>query len=207
MLNCSYCNKEFKLKHHVKRHEDTCKSNENNNKDVFECKSCGKIYTTKWYFEDHTFKCKPKKNTLDNSIKEDLKELKESIKQEIQKAITRVETSNINTKREYVNKEEGYIYVLTNPVFEYECYKIGQTNNIKKRLDGYSTYYPEKCKVIFTTDKIPFYKQVEKVIHIKLKEYRLLGEFFNCNSEIIIQTIKDVIKLSEKELFNIIFSK
>lgn len=95
MLSCSYCKKEFKLKHHVKRHEDTCKSNENNNKNVFKCKSCGKIYTTKWYFEDHSVKCKPKKKPLENSIKKDLQELKNELKQEIQATFKKVETKNV----------------------------------------------------------------------------------------------------------------
>ena len=53
MLNCTYCNKEFKLKQNVKRHEDTCKMNENNIKTDYLCNVCGKIYTTKWYYDDH----------------------------------------------------------------------------------------------------------------------------------------------------------
>jgi hypothetical protein len=88
MLNCLYCKKEFKLKQNVKRHQDTCKLNENNNKKDYKCKVCSKTYTTKWYFEDHVIKCKPKKKALEKNIKD-------TIKKEIQEAFKNVETKNV----------------------------------------------------------------------------------------------------------------
>jgi hypothetical protein len=108
MFNCSYCNKEFNLKQNVKRHESTCKMNENNVKKEFLCEVCNKTYTTKWYYEEHVDKCKPKKKSSQKVNEELIKELKQEIKREIQDAFNnKYEIKNVyNVKiKNYVQKK------------------------------------------------------------------------------------------------------
>ena len=101
---------------------------------------------------------------------------------------------------------KGYVYVLYNPMFEKygECYKIGQTKNIKRRLHDYATPYPEKCEIKYITDELDNYKEIEKKVHRFLSEFRMNGnrEFFQCNLNIIIECIKEN-SLLDKEQLNI----
>jgi len=91
---------------------------------------------------------------------------------------------------------KGYVYVLYNTMYSIhgECYKIGQTKNIEKRLKDYTTYYADNCEVKYITDELDNYKDVEKQVHKILKEYRIntSREFFKCNLDIIIDCIKKV---------------
>jgi hypothetical protein len=99
---------------------------------------------------------------------------------------------------------KGYVYVLYNPAFDKygECYKIGQTKDIKSRLSSYSTPYPEKCEIKYITDEIVNYKEIEKKVHNILKEYRISNdrEFFKCGLDKVIDCIKEVSLLDKEEL-------
>jgi len=92
---------------------------------------------------------------------------------------------------------KGLVYVLWNPLFSHygECYKIGCTNDIKKRIRGYTTSYIEPCVIKYKTDLREDYKDLEKKIHNTLKDYRIKTkrEFFNVSLNIIIKTIEELI--------------
>jgi hypothetical protein len=186
--------------------------NENNIKIDYLCNVCGKIYTTKWYYDEHVSICKPKKKQPENATKKDIEkfkkeinELKESIMKELQERAKKETIKESKTNNENLESDgKGCIYVLTNPSFKYECYKIGQTNNLKRRLTEYKIYYPEECNIVFTSDRLDNYKLIEKAIHLKLKEYNALGEFFKCSIDIITNTINEIIALSEEELIYLI---
>ena len=50
------------------------------------------------------------------------------------------------------NSEKGNIYIIFNDMFNYhgpDVYKIGRINNINKRMNGYTTSYIDKTKLIF----------------------------------------------------------
>ena len=103
-------------------------------------------------------------------------------------------------------EEGGYVYVLYNPMFNTygECYKIGQTRDIKSRLNSYRTSYPEKCEIKYITDELDNYKEIEKKVHRCLSEFRMNGnrEFFQCNLNTVIECIKEN-SLLDKEQLNI----
>jgi hypothetical protein len=99
--------------------------------------------------------------------------------------------------------EGGYIYVLYNPIYEKygEIYKIGQTKDIKDRLYDYSTYYPEESEILYSI-KHPYYKDLEKVVHLKLKDYRVKDkrEFFKCKLDLIKTIMIKVKKYTLKDI-------
>ena len=106
--------------------------------------------------------------------------------------------------------EEGYIYVLYNPIYEKygEMYKIGRAKIIKDRLYDYSTYYPEESEIKYSI-KHPYYKDFEKVVHLSLKEYRVSNnrEFFKCGLDLIKETIDKVKEYSLEEISEILNKK
>ena len=106
-----------------------------------------------------------------------------------------------------MNIEEGYVYVLYNPIYEKygEIYKIGQAKNINDRLGSYSTYYPEQSEIKYSI-KHPYYKEIEKIVHLTLDEYRMTDnrEFFKCNLELVKDTIDKVKNYSLKDISNIL---
>jgi len=100
----------------------------------------------------------------------------------------------------------GYVYVLWTDVFSYygECYKIGSTVDIKKRISGYITGYPDKVEIKYITNKIEKYDTIEKIVHKKLDSYRMnkRREFFKCSLDIIKETIEEVLKISDEDIMN-----
>lgn len=91
--------------------------------------------------------------------------------------------------------EGGYVYVLYNPIYDRygEIYKIGQAKNINERLKSYSTSYPEESEIKYYI-KHPYYKEIERLVHLTIKEYRMYDnrEFFDCSLELIKETIDKV---------------
>ena len=102
---------------------------------------------------------------------------------------------------------EGYLYVLYNPIYEKygEIYKIGQASNIRDRLGSYSTYYPEQSEIKYSIKHL-YYKEIEKIVHLTLKEYRMASnrEFFKCNLELIKDAIDKVKDYSLEDISNIL---
>jgi hypothetical protein len=106
------------------------------------------------------------------------------------------------------NIDKGYIYVLYNPMYVTygECYKIGQTLNIKSRLNNYSTYYPEDCEIKYCSKQILHYKEIEKAVHKLLNDNRISSnrEFFKCSLNDIIKLIEEVCKYTKEYLLTIL---
>jgi len=99
--------------------------------------------------------------------------------------------------------EEGYIYVLYNPMYDRygEIYKIGQAKDITDRLKSYTTSYPEESEIKYSI-KHPYYKDLEKVVHLKLKDYRMSSnrEFFKCKLDLIKTIMIKVKKYTLKDI-------
>lgn len=91
-------------------------------------------------------------------------------------------------------KEEGVVYILTNPAFKTYYIKIGYTTNIQERLrELYNTSVPLPFKVfaLMNTNK---YKQAEKMIHAAFKSSRIGDdrEFFMVKPEEALDQMKVV---------------
>jgi len=88
----------------------------------------------------------------------------------------------------------GYVYIISNPAFKEDIYKIGMTSkkDIKERLkslDNTSTPLPFVVDIL-----IPHHspKKLETYLHNKFKNYRLRNrrEFFSIKKEIIEKELK-----------------
>jgi hypothetical protein len=95
----------------------------------------------------------------------------------------------------YIDK--GFIYILSHPSYN-DNIKISRSNNLNKRLKTHCCSHIENPKMIFTIESIN-YKLAERLIHQKLKQYKLKcetsREFFNVELIKAINTIKEVIYL------------
>ena len=93
------------------------------------------------------------------------------------------------------NIREGYVYVLYNPIYVTygEIYKVGQAKDLNKRIKMYTTSYPEKSDIKYII-KHKYYKEIERIVHLYLKEYRMNSnrEFFKCNLDLIKETLDKV---------------
>ncbi len=98
--------------------------------------------------------------------------------------------------------KEGYIYCLYNEVYNYygdNVYKIGETNNIEKRMRSYTTSYIYPSEFKIQSEKICDSMLAEKLVFYYLKDYRIESnrEFFQCELSIIkekFDTILDIFK-------------
>ncbi len=101
--------------------------------------------------------------------------------------------------------EGGYVYVLYNPIYAMygELYKIGRAKNINDRLKSYTTSYPEESEIKYSI-RHPYYKELEKVVHLTLKEHRMSSnrEFFKCSLDLIKETIDKVKEYTLEEISN-----
>ena len=103
---------------------------------------------------------------------------------------------------QYLKNKNGYIYVLTNPIFsvyDNQIYKIGSSKYADIQIDNINKKYLEPCstiKVIKVNDK----NYYEKIITGILDNYRFKKKYFT-NIEMIVKVfnyIEDKIKYSEK---------
>jgi hypothetical protein len=84
----------------------------------------------------------------------------------------------------------GYIYCLYNPMFNYygnNVYKLGQTANIKTRLNSYVTSYIDKPEYLLVSKLLINKKLAEDLLFVELDNYRICSnrEFFKCDINII----------------------
>ncbi len=83
-----------------------------------------------------------------------------------------------------VNKEPGFVYILTNDSFKEDWVKIGKTTNVKERLKTlFNTSLPLPFKV-YATLQTSKYEAIEKIIHKQIDRLTDLRinqsrEFFN----------------------------
>lgn len=91
-------------------------------------------------------------------------------------------------------KEDGVVYILTNPAFKTYYIKIGYTTNIQDRLrELYNTSVPLPFRV-FALMKTKKFKQAEKMIHATFKSSRIGDdrEFFMVKPEEAFEQMKVV---------------
>jgi hypothetical protein len=116
--------------------------------------------------------------------------------------------------------QTGYIYILYNEMYNYYTQsddepntiivKIGKTNDIQKRLTGYTTAYLKPSEIKHLSQQVNQYSLAEKLVHSKLAQYRMKRnrEIFKVPIAIAIQTIDEVVELvngiSEDETTNMI---
>jgi len=83
-----------------------------------------------------------------------------------------------------VNKEPGYVYILTNPSFREDWVKIGKSTNMEKRLKTLNTTALPLPFKVYATIKTSKYEELEKIIHKQIDRLTDLRinqsrEFFN----------------------------
>ena len=83
-----------------------------------------------------------------------------------------------------MNKEPGYVYILTNPSFREDWVKIGKTTNMEKRLKTLNTTALPLPFKVYATIKTSKYEELEKIIHKQIDRLTDLRinqsrEFFN----------------------------
>lgn len=133
-----------------------------------------------------------------------------------------ISASNLKQLLEYLNKTNvdkqeiinyyrpisGNIYCLHNEIFKFygdNVYKCGNSYDVDKRLNQYTTSYPKPSKIILLSEIFIDKNLAETILFYYLKEYKmeLDREFFNCDINIIqdaFTNVKDFfIKYQSKE--------
>lgn len=97
-----------------------------------------------------------------------------------------------------MNKEPGYVYILTNPSFKEDWVKIGRSSRPvdvrSKELDNTAVPLPFE---IYATMKTEKYVEAEKLIHRYIERFTNLRirdnrEFFNVQPEVALDIFRDV---------------
>ena len=101
-------------------------------------------------------------------------------------------------------KQTGYLYCLSNEMFEIygaDVYKLGMTNNMKKRMTAYVTPYLEPCKIHKVTKKLSNCKIAEDILFYILDPYRIKSnrEFFKCPIELIKRSFLQIERIFDEE--------
>lgn len=109
---------------------------------------------------------------------------------------------------------KGHLYCMHNIVYVHNgvtYYKLGNSKNVIKRLNGYTTSYLEPSVIMFISEKLRNKFLGEKILFEKLKDYRIVQnrEFFKCDIELIKKEIELISSLfskhSDEELENLYF--
>jgi hypothetical protein len=100
-----------------------------------------------------------------------------------------------------MDKNQGYVYILTNPSFREDWVKIGKSSrpvNVRsKELDNTAVPLPFE---IYATLKTSKYNEVERQIHKQIDlltdlRIRQNREFFNVKPQVALEILKDISKL------------
>ena len=104
------------------------------------------------------------------------------------------EIKTLKLELESNNKQQGNLYILWNPMFDEDVYKLGCSKNPDQRLKGYSTSYQKPSEFKYVSKLFPNKLEVEKILFKLLKNYRMEKnrEFFKINIDNAINTIKDL---------------
>jgi hypothetical protein len=73
-------------------------------------------------------------------------------------------------------KTKGYIYIIKNDMYNYygsNVYKIGKAKDIKSRANNYTTYYINKCDILYESIVVNDYSLCEGIIFKIIDKYRL----------------------------------
>lgn len=90
------------------------------------------------------------------------------------------------------------VYVIGPP---YGPYKIGFTNSVQGRLKTLSTGSPTKLEVHFALEVGPVARDIESLVHMRLAQHRLHGEWFSVAVRDAVTAIRDAMSHVEAGLF------
>ena len=108
--------------------------------------------------------------------------------------------------RTFEDDPSGWLYCLYNDCFKSygdDVYKLGRTNNIKRRLQSYSTSYIQPSKFIVVSEKkFTNSIQAESILFFILRKDRIKDkrEFFNCHIDKIKHIISKLSYLSDQTI-------
>ena len=96
----------------------------------------------------------------------------------------------LNDVINYYTPSPGYIYTLHNEIFKFygeHVYKCGNSSDVDKRLNNYTTSYPKPSKIVMLSEIFYDKNFAETLLFYYLKDYKmeLDREFFNCDINII----------------------
>ena len=79
-------------------------------------------------------------------------------------------------------------------------YKVGVSGNINKRINTLSIGNPFDIKLVYETEELTSNSAyfIESLVHEELKEYNIRGEWFNCELNLIINTLR--LKIGTKDI-------
>ena len=77
-----------------------------------------------------------------------------------------------------------------------DLYKIGITNNLKKRYKTFKTANPD-IQIITHSKKISFAQELAQKLHMLLEEKRVSGEWFQLDVDDVALVIKLLLNLNE----------
>ena len=112
-----------------------------------------------------------------------------------------------NIKDTYINNTcipiKGKLYCIYNEMYKYhgdDVYKLGNSGDVDKRIQGYTTSYITPVLILHQTDYIRNKVLAETILFDMLKEYRIVNnrEFFKCNIDIIKKTMDEIVELFNK---------
>jgi predicted GIY-YIG superfamily endonuclease len=96
----------------------------------------------------------------------------------------------------------NYIYLIENEISDSKVYKIGYTNNLKKRLTELNTGNPGKLSLLkYFETKIP--TKLEKVLHNRYKSKKIKGEWFELD-DTDISSFNEICRKYENNLTDLI---
>ena len=98
----------------------------------------------------------------------------------------------------------GYIYIIGNPSFEKDVFKLGYFSGNKSDLEArYHTYYL-KNSIVHGMYPVSDRKLAERNLFFKLKNYRIQPnrEFFKANIDFIKRTCEDVANYINTDMSN-----
>jgi hypothetical protein len=102
---------------------------------------------------------------------------------------------------------KGQIYIIKNEMYNYygdNIYKIGKAKDVDIRAGNYTTYYPKKCNVLYSSDIVNDYNLCEFLIFKILDKFRLSTnrEFFKGDIEYFKSMINKIIYAINKDIIN-----
>jgi hypothetical protein len=106
-----------------------------------------------------------------------------------------------------MSKNPGFIYIIKNVIYNYygpDVYKIGKTKDVKSRAGNYSTYYIDKCDVLYESALVNDYNLCETILFKIINKNRLSEnrEFFEGDIEYFKNIIDHVVNAINLEIIN-----
>ena len=104
-----------------------------------------------------------------------------------------------NNQKELPNNSESMIYILKSPKDIDGIYRLGKTNDFKKRLQNYNSANSDKMEVVMVYET-KCASEVENCVISQIKKYRYKKrkDFYEVNVDIIKEIINSCDKMTLK---------